>query len=65
MINHPQSGLLRKPPLSLPGGEERRAHCSRNFLSPVARGRGAERNEAEWGSTAVLPIRIEVSAEGF
>ena len=52
----PHSGLLRKPPLPRSTGERKCAAATTallqpGFLSPVERGRGAERSEAEWGST--------------
>jgi len=67
---HPHSASLRWAPLALPEGEERPAAIGALvissatpflspvealFLSPVERGRGAERSEAEWGSTCLAP----------
>ncbi|SUU87210.1 hypothetical protein EDC40_1124 [Aminobacter aminovorans] len=61
---HPHSASLRSTPLPLPRGEERSAAIRALlvssvepalFLSPVERGRGVVRSEAERGSTCLAP----------
>ncbi len=59
----PHSGLLRKPPLPRSTGKRNPSWNSAGvaaapFLSPVERGRGAERSEAEWGSTTPYAIAL-------